>query len=527
MFLHPTRLTSTDDMADLGARDPDAPLIAGNHARSAVLFGPPGTSKTTLVEALAGALGWQYVEILASDFLSGGVDAVPAKADLIFERLMQMNRCVVLFDEIDELIRDRTNEQSDPFGRFLTTSMLPKIAKLWKQRRIIFFVATNHVRRADPAITRSSRFDARIFVAPPGLSTKRSQLSEALGNRAPKIDDDLVQRSLSLKESDRAGLTESQKALAVMPLLRFDQVPELIRAIRGGRGQVKDDVLLAALSELRDRLVRHEWQPARPADGWHKKSPDEKLRHVYAEFLEDSTRDESRQLVMVMDRNIGGANKWPVLATRTEFLFVEAPDTLPEVDVDGEIRIEHGRRPVTDQMFLHFAPSPPAGQSGTLSRHWVMHTSPARLSFLDAAATVLAEEGVPLDPRQITDIAVQHGLIESDGATPSQTMKAKFPVFADFTSEPFASITEQEWLLLDERQRLGMDWELFVASRERYKAVGAVPITGFRPGSGFAGCIAYNLGLDSPTEANALRGPEVATVLGLCAEGTAVMLGQT
>ena len=106
MFLHP--IQSRVDRHEW--IDPDKPLIrqdglpeARDQARSAILFGPPGTGKTTLVEALAGAIDWSFVEVLASDFLSEGMDKVPAKADEIFEQLMELDRCVVLFDEIDEL----------------------------------------------------------------------------------------------------------------------------------------------------------------------------------------------------------------------------------------------------------------------------------------------------------------------------------------------------------------------------------------------------------------------------------------
>lgn len=362
MFLHPTRLSSTDDNADRSARDPDAPLIAENRARSAVLFGPPGTSKTTLVEALAGALGWQFVEILASDFLSGGVDAVPARADLIFDRLMQMNRCVVLFDEIDELIRDRSNQQSDPFGRFLTTSMLPKIAKLWKQRRIMFFVATNHVKQADPAITRSSRFDARIFVAPPGLATKKRQLRDALGE--VNIDEKAILTALTGNEPECERLSPQQQALAVLPLLRFDQTPELIRAMQDSTAQDQDEKLYDALAQMRDRLLAREWKPTITPAGWSKKSPDWQLRHVYDEFMKDHSRDESRQRVMILDKEIAGANrKWRRIATRAGWVFVEAPDALPAEDAEGELSFESNGRRVSDRGFVHFAAIPPAGEA--------------------------------------------------------------------------------------------------------------------------------------------------------------------
>lgn len=47
------------------------------------------------------------------------------------------------------------------------------------------------------------------------------------------------------------------------------------------------------------------------------------------------------------------------------------------------------------------------------------------MSFLDAAAVVLADVAAPMHPEEIAEIAVGRGLVKSDGATPGQTLKAK------------------------------------------------------------------------------------------------------
>jgi len=47
------------------------------------------------------------------------------------------------------------------------------------------------------------------------------------------------------------------------------------------------------------------------------------------------------------------------------------------------------------------------------------------LSFLDAVEVVLADANAPLHPSEIAETALREGLIESTGATPEQTIKAK------------------------------------------------------------------------------------------------------
>src|SRR6185312_1299174 len=146
MFVNPIRIHDCTDRFE-----PDSQPIEKNHARSAILFGPPGTSKTSLIRALADVIEWKYIEIHASHFVAEGLTQVQKTADMIFKQLSELDHAVVLFDEIDELVRERDMEK-DAFGRFLTTSMLPKLAELWDARKILYFVATNHINYFDSAI---------------------------------------------------------------------------------------------------------------------------------------------------------------------------------------------------------------------------------------------------------------------------------------------------------------------------------------------------------------------------------------
>ena len=253
LFLHPIEATARQ----LTLIDPDRPLVS--EARSAVLFGPPGTSKTTLVGSLAAALGWDFLEIHASDFLSEGLDSVPAQADSIFRKLMELDHCVVLFDEIDELIRLR-KESPDPFGRFLTTSMLPKLAKLWDQRRVLFFVATNDIEAADPAIKRSQRFDAAIFVPPPSFEKKKNELAKHLDAPPAAI--------LTRAGVDEALVDRNAKRpfLGVFAMLRWDQIAELahrIMALEQG-GAKPAYALRDALKRLGRELASSDWRQSEP-----------------------------------------------------------------------------------------------------------------------------------------------------------------------------------------------------------------------------------------------------------------------
>jgi len=249
MFINPVRTREFTDRLE-----PDSQPIEKSQARSAILFGPPGTSKTSLVRSLADVIEWDYVEIYASHFVAEGLPAVQKTADKIFKQLSELDHAVVLFDEIDELVRERDMER-DAFGRFLTTSMLPKLAELWEARNILYFVATNHINYFDSAIVRSHRFDALILVTPPSFDAKieeltkllskshqltvtfdvtQDQIQEALAQvekNAPTSTSDLTQRGGGTPEEAldryREKRLDPQLALAKFALLRFDELKEL------------------------------------------------------------------------------------------------------------------------------------------------------------------------------------------------------------------------------------------------------------------------------------------------------------
>lgn len=123
------------------------PLVTGASAverggnlptpRAAILYGPPGTSKTQLAEIIAKQLGWPLVKIDPSHLTRDGYDRVHAETNRLFTMLEATEQLVVLLDEFDELVRDRDGSEGEPQARFLTTAMLPKLTALYDKKKMI------------------------------------------------------------------------------------------------------------------------------------------------------------------------------------------------------------------------------------------------------------------------------------------------------------------------------------------------------------------------------------------------------
>src|ERR1035437_2862572 len=171
-------------------------------SHSALLFGPPGTSKTEVTRAVADDLGWPLVEITPSEFVKGTLANVYLQADEIFKDLMDLSGVVVVFDEMDALVQSRDADvHLDIASQFLTTTMLPKLTALHDEARVVFFMATNFQDRFDVAIKRAGRFDLLLCMGPPKLSEKLDRLYRVYGLDDPD-DHESVE---AVKQAVKAG----------------------------------------------------------------------------------------------------------------------------------------------------------------------------------------------------------------------------------------------------------------------------------------------------------------------------------
>lgn len=219
-------------------------------ALSALLFGPPGTSKTRLAAALAGLLGWPLVLIDPSRFLDKGIEQIYSRATEIFRDLEDLSAVVVLFDEMDALVRTRDGQRIDLTSQFLTTSMLPKLATLHDQGSLVFLFATNYQADFDPAIKRPGRFDVLLCVGPPSWKEKLRRIDKLLA--VDTVPNEINRARKKLKSLSGGLNKEETKPLN---LLTVKEAANFLSTLSSRRGSAVASVRSITLNQFKSRLA--------------------------------------------------------------------------------------------------------------------------------------------------------------------------------------------------------------------------------------------------------------------------------
>jgi transitional endoplasmic reticulum ATPase len=152
-----------------------------------ILFGPPGTGKTSFAKAVASRLAWPFVELfpsrLAAD-ASGGLAAALREA---FTELTELAAVLLFIDEVEEIAAAR-GDLATTAGHGVTNELLKLIPGFREHDNRLLICATNSVRSLDPAFLRPGRFDYVIPIGPPDAGARTAIWRRYLGPAADSVD---------------------------------------------------------------------------------------------------------------------------------------------------------------------------------------------------------------------------------------------------------------------------------------------------------------------------------------------------
>lgn len=218
--------------------------------RAVVLFGPPGTGKTTFAKAIASRLEWPFVEVFPSR-LAAGREGLAGALRTTFLEISELEHAVVFLDEVEEIASHRAGDPPSP-NQGVTNELLKIIPAFREQPGRLLVCATNFIRALDSAFLRHGRFDYVIPIGLPDAEARRAMWQRFIPEAVlGEVDvEQLVARTEGFSPADIefAARSASQRALEkavyaaeLLPVAGMAGSPAAGGAVHRGAEDLADD----------------------------------------------------------------------------------------------------------------------------------------------------------------------------------------------------------------------------------------------------------------------------------------------
>jgi tellurite resistance protein len=249
-----------------------------------LLFGPPGTTKTTIARAVAQGLSWPLVTLSPGNFIEQGLEKVEVQSKTVFDQLAKLSQAVVVLDECDELFRARKptadDDNSDLMrtgAAFMTASMLPKLQDLHDRGRVVVFICTNFLDQMDSAMRRIGRIDHIIAVPPPDEAQRNHMVRTELKSRdLAYAKKQYIEEALKTLVAETRRFIRGEVIAAARELYRQKRFTEAAKAEQAAleiAHRMRDSTSIAVNGKLYEQFLKDKKELSephrKPRDGKH------------------------------------------------------------------------------------------------------------------------------------------------------------------------------------------------------------------------------------------------------------------
>lgn len=170
------------------------------YRRGYLLYGPPGSGKSSFIQALAGELDYGVAMVNLSE-----VGVTDDKLAFLLTKLPE--RTILLLEDADSAFVNRRRRDEDGYsgGTVTFSGLLNALDGLSAGEERIAFLTTNHVERLDPALIRPGRVDLMVRIG----EASRFQAGEMWDRFYGDVDVEGKGRERFLARLDELGLFRS------------------------------------------------------------------------------------------------------------------------------------------------------------------------------------------------------------------------------------------------------------------------------------------------------------------------------
>ena len=171
-----TSINNPDKFSKMGIRPP----------KGVLLYGPPGCGKTLLARALAAECGTNMILVRGQDILSKWVGESEKAIREIFRKARSSAPCIIIFDEMDSLVKFKTAEE----GRQNDTILTQILTEMEENgtAKIGVVGITSRPDLVDNSMLRPGRLDIVLYIEAPDEKS-RLEIIRILTKQMPLVSD--------------------------------------------------------------------------------------------------------------------------------------------------------------------------------------------------------------------------------------------------------------------------------------------------------------------------------------------------